>query len=168
MPALDRSCRSRPPRGRVFASKAGHLVRRRRSRVANKLAHLFDDRGSGRRIASYEPLALTGSSPSKQARWLPGSSWRPPSTLSGRAMSSSSRSSTGWRVASRTCAPGGPTDAQLISGDYITGLLIMASYKTIFGRIEHVADCAIHDEQPQFHRCFGWGDNKQIESSTAQ
>jgi hypothetical protein len=64
--------------------------------------------------------------------------------------------------------PGGPTDAQLISGDYITGLLITASYKTIFGRIEHVADCAIHDEQPQFHRCFGWGDNKRIESPTAQ
>jgi hypothetical protein len=64
--------------------------------------------------------------------------------------------------------PGGPTDAQLISGDYTTGFLITASYKTIFGRIEHVADCAIHDEQPQFHRCFGWGDNKRIESPTAQ
>jgi hypothetical protein len=61
-----------------------------------------------------------------------------------------------------------PTNAQLISGDYTSAVLITASYKTIFGRIEHVADCVTHDQQPQFHQCFGWGDNKRVESPTAQ
>jgi hypothetical protein len=60
-----------------------------------------------------------------------------------------------------------PTAAQLISGDFTSVVLITAAYKTIFGRIEHVGDCALYDRQQQFRHCWG-GDNKRIESPAAQ
>jgi hypothetical protein len=59
-----------------------------------------------------------------------------------------------------------PTFAQLISGDFNSVVLITAAYKTIFGRVEHVGDCVVHDRQLEFRHC--WGDNKRIESPMGQ
>jgi hypothetical protein len=38
-----------------------------------------------------------------------------------------------------------PTTAQLTSGDFISAILILIAYKTVFGKIEHIGDCAFRD-----------------------
>jgi hypothetical protein len=47
-----------------------------------------------------------------------------------------------------------PTTAQLTSGDFISAILILIAYKTVFGKIEHIGDCAFRDRQQQFRHCW--------------
>ena len=51
-----------------------------------------------------------------------------------------------------------PTAAQPTSEDFTSVVMITAAYKTIFGRVEHVGDCAVYQQQ-QFRHC--WGDSSQ-------
>jgi hypothetical protein len=53
-----------------------------------------------------------------------------------------------------------PTCDQLISGEYTSLISVTAVYKTVFGKVERVNDCAIYQPPQQFHHC--WGDRKQI------
>jgi hypothetical protein len=52
-----------------------------------------------------------------------------------------------------------PTSAQLISGEFTSVIDVTATYKTIFGRTQHVGDCLVYVQQ-QFRHC--WGTSKRL------